>query len=267
MPSIDRQGVSIHYDDVGSGPAVVLGHSFLCSGEMWGPQIDPMSARYRVINADARGHGRSCLLSQDFDLYDMVEDVVAVLDDAGVNRAVWAGLSIGGMVAMRAALTVPDRVAGLILLDTHAGSENAYKKFKYRAMGIGVRAMGVGPFVGEVTKLMFGATTRARNKELVSDWSKRFAAVDVPSTLHVLGALVRRDSVLSRLEEVDVPVLVLVGSEDVSLPPALSREIADTMPNARLEVIDGAGHLSTLEQPEAVSAAMLGFLDEVATDA
>jgi len=263
MPSIKRSGVRIHYEDIGSGSPVVLGHSFLCSGEMWGPQVGPLSDRFRVINVDERGHGRSGSLTNGFDLYDMVDDVVAVLDDVGVDQAVWAGLSIGGMVAMRAAITVPDRVAGLILADTHAGAETTYKKLKYRAMALGVKTVGIRPFLPAVSKLMFGITTQRQNPELVMAWRERFASADVPSMLLGLDALVKRDSVVDGLRSVEVPSLVIVGKEDVSLPPALSREIADTLPNASIFVIPEAGHLSALEKPEAVTEAMLGFLGTV----
>jgi pimeloyl-ACP methyl ester carboxylesterase len=261
MPEIDRNGVRIHFEDVGSGPPVVLGHSFLCSGEMWASQIEPLAERYRVVNIDERGHGRSGNLTEPFDLYDMVADVVAVLDELEIERAVWAGLSIGGMVAMRAAITVPNRISGLILVDTHAGAETPYKKVKYRAMALGVKTIGVRPLLPAISKLMFGSTTRQRNAELVKVWEERFSSVDVRSMILGLGALVRRDSVLDRLRQVEAPSLVIVGDEDVSLPPPCSREIASALPNSSLVVVAESGHLSSLEQPEAVTEAMLAFLD------
>jgi 3-oxoadipate enol-lactonase len=260
MPSIDRNGVKIYFEDVGSGPPVVMGHSFLCSGEMWASQVPVLAERHRVINIDERGHGRSGNLTEPFDLYDMVDDVVAVLDHLGIESAVWAGLSIGGMVAMRAAMTVAERVSGLLLLDTHAGAETRYKKLKYGVMALGVRMIGVRPFLGEISKLMFGITTRRRNTELVAAWRDRFASVDVTSMLLGLGALVRRDSVVDGLRSVEAPSLVIVGDEDASLPPKLSREIAGALPNASLVVIPEAGHLSALEKPEEVTEAMVGFL-------
>jgi len=263
MPSIERDCLKIHFEDLGSGPPVVLGHSFLCSGEMWGSQVPVLADRYRVINIDERGHGRSGNLAEPFDLYDMVDDVVAVLDHLGIESAVWAGLSIGGMVAMRAAMTVPERVSGLLLLDTHAGAEASYKKLKYGAMALGVRTIGVRPFLGAICKLMFGKTTRERNTKLVTAWRERFASTDVPSMLLGLGALVRRDSVVDKLRSVEASSLVIVGDEDASLPPPLSREIADALPNASLVVIPEAGHLSALEKPEAVTEAMLQFLDSL----
>jgi pimeloyl-ACP methyl ester carboxylesterase len=263
MPSIERNGVKIHFEDVGLGPPVVLGHSFLCSGEMWSPQVPVLAKRHRVINIDERGHGQSANLTEAFDLYDMVDDVLAVLDHLEIESAVWAGLSIGGMVAMRAAITVPNRVAGLILVDTHAGPESLYKKIKYRAMALGVRTIGVQPFLPAISKLMFGVTTRRRNPDLVTAWKVRFASVDVPSMLLGLDALVRRDSVVDKLRSVVAPSRVIVGDEDGSLPPVLSREIASALPNASLVVVPEAGHLSALEKPEAVTEAMLGFLDSL----
>lgn len=261
MPDIDNDGIRIHFEDSGSGPPVVLGHSFLCSGEMWAPQVEQLAERYRVVNIDERGHGRSGNLTEPFDLYDMVADVVAVLDALEIERAVWAGLSIGGMVAMRAAITVPGRISGLILVDTHAGAETPYKMLKYRAMALGVKTIGVRPLLPAISKLMFGSTTRRRNAELVKVWEERFASVDVRSMILGLGALVRRDSVLDRLRQIEAPSLVIVGDEDVSLPPPCSREIASALPNSSLVVIPESGHLSSLEQPEAVTETMMAFLD------
>jgi len=173
---------------------------------------------------------RFCL----FDLYDMVDDVVAVLDEVGIERAVWAGLSIGGMVAMRAAMTVPNRVTGLVLVDTHAGTERGYKKLKYRAMGAGARLFGTRPFLPGIVPLMFGPTTRRLKPELVDDWREKFASVHVPSLNLVVGALIRRDSVIDKLGEVRVPTLVIVGSEDDTLPVADSQAIASAIPGASL---------------------------------
>ncbi len=261
MPTVEHQGLRIHFDDLGSGPAMVLGHSFLCSGEMWAPQISRLAEARQVVNVDYRGHGRSGRVERPFTLYDLVDEVVAVLDHLQIERAVWAGLSIGGMVALRAALTAPERVSGLILLDSHAGAEGLWKKLKYRAMGWGARLVGFRPFLPAVLPLMFGRTTLGVNRTLVETWKEKFAAMDLPSMFHALEALVRRDSVVARLGEIRVPALVLVGEEDRSLPVADAEEIHAGLPDSRLVVIPKAGHLSTLEQPQAVTEAMLEFLD------
>ena len=261
MPNVERNGVRIYYEDVGAGPPVVLGHSFLCSGDMWRPQIEPLAESHRVINIDQRGHGRSGALTEPFDLYDMVDDALAVLDHLGIETAVWAGLSIGGMVAMRAAIIVPERVSGLILVDTHAGTESPFNKIKYRAMILCARSIGVRPLLPSIIQIMFGSTTRRENPDLVDEWRERFAAVHVSSISLAAGALIRRDSVVEILGGVRIPTAVIVGSEDDTLPEAYSKEIVRSLPEASLEVIPKSGHLSSLEQPEAVTRAMLEFLD------
>lgn len=261
MALVHSQGPEIFFEDMGTGTPVVLGHSFLCSGKMWREQVPALAGRFRVINPDLRGHGRSSQVDRAFSLYDTVSDVVAVLDQLGIGRAVWCGLSIGGMVALRAALTRPERVSALILLDADAGAETPLRKLKYRAMGAGARAVGVGPFLSPIARLMFGATTRRQNRTLVSEWRREFAGVHVPSVLRCLDALMRRDSLLARLGRIDVPALVLVGAEDRSLPPPLSRRIHTLLRNSTFSVIPAAGHLSALEQPAAVTEAILSFLE------
>jgi pimeloyl-ACP methyl ester carboxylesterase len=263
MPFIEHQGNRVFFNVHGDGPPVVLGHSFLCSGEMWANQLDPLARRFRIINIDFRGHGQSGEVREPFTLYDLVDDFVAVLDHLNIERAVWAGLSIGGMVALRAALVARDRVSALILVDTHAGSELPYMKLKYRVLALGVKVVGTRPFLPAIAPMMFGPTTRKDNPTLVREWQARFATVHVPSTLYGLGALIRRDSIVHRLNEIDVPSLVIVGEEDTSLPLAYSSQIAEAVTDSSLVTISKSGHLSALEQPEAVTTAMLGFLDNL----
>jgi pimeloyl-ACP methyl ester carboxylesterase len=260
VPSVHNQGLEIFYEDSGAGSAVVLGHSFLCSGEMWRHQVPALEARFRVINPDLRGHGRSGHATRPFSLYDAMLDVVTVLDRLKIERAIWCGLSIGGMVALRAALTCPERVAGLILLDSDAGTERELRKLKYRLMGAAARSLGIRPFLPSIARLMFGATTRRQNPMLVSESKRQFASLHVPSLLYCLDALMRRDSLLERLDQIVVPALVLVGEEDRALPLPLSRRIHDRLRDSTFCLIPSAGHLSALEQPEAVTDAVLGFL-------
>lgn len=261
MAFVHNQGLSISFEDIGAGPPVVLGHSFLCSGNMWCGQVPALTGKFRVLNLDFRGHGRSGAVTRAFSLYDAVSDVVAVLDELGIEKAVWCGLSIGGMIALRAALTCPQRVNGLILLDTDAGAETPLRKLRYYGMGLGARLLGIGPFLSPIARLMFGATTRQQNPTLVSEWKREFSTVDIPSVLRGLDALMQRDSLLARLPQISVPALVLVGKEDRSLPPSLARRIHDLLPDSSLVQVPAAGHLSALEQPAAVTEAILDFLE------
>ena len=195
----------IHYEVAGQGRPIVLLHSFLCSGEMWREQVPALAVRFRVINIDLRGHGASGEVTRRCSIYDMVEDVCRVLDDAGEASAIWAGLSIGGMISMRAALAAPDRVDALLLLDTEAAAERPFNRIKYRVMGGVARTLGFGPLRGQISRQMFGAATMRERGPLVEEWSRRFAELHVPSILWMVGALVTRDDVTPRLREIAVP--------------------------------------------------------------
>ena len=256
-------GQEFYYEDVGSGLPVVLGHSFLCSGDMWRDQVRALSSSYRIINIDFRGHGKSSPALESFSLYDAVGDVIGVLDSLQIERAVWCGLSVGGMVALRAAITEPDRVLALVILDSDAGAEHQLRVLKYRLMGIGARTIGIRPFLSPVARMMFGETTRRDRPSLVAEWREIFASVDVKSTLFGLAAVTGRDSILSRLPEISVPALVAVGLEDQSLEPRRSKRIRDGLADAEYAEISGAGHLSALEQPEAVNDVIERFLQRV----
>lgn len=260
MAVVQNQGLEIFFEDCGAGPSVVLGHSFLCFGKMWREQVPALSTKFRVINPDLRGHGRSSHVTRPFSLYDALSDVIAVLDQLGIERAIWCGLSIGGMVALRAALTHPGRVTGMVLLDSDAGPETGLRKLKFRAMGAGTRVMGLRPFLPSIARLMFGVTTRRSNPTLVDEWRRHFAGSHLPSVLRCLEVLMHRDSLLGRLDQITVPALVLVGEEDRSLPPLRSRRIHDRLPHSTFRLIPAAGHLSSLEQPAPVTDAILGFL-------
>lgn len=263
MTIVEHDGVSIAFEVTGDGPPVVLGHSFLCDRTMWQAQVPALAARHTVINIDLRGHGASSRVTAPCTLYDLVSDVEAVLDDLGLERAVWAGLSIGGMVALRAALTKPDRVGGLILLNTDGEPVNTLAKIRFTALGSIVRLLGMRSVIGQVELQMFGTTFRREHPEVVATWLDRFREMDVPSMLRINAALNQRDDLLGRLPGVDLPALVVAGTEDMALPPDRSRRIAEALPDARLIELPGCGHLSTVEQPEEVTGAMLEFLSSL----
>lgn len=250
----------VAFSDVGDGTPIVLGHSFLCSRTMWAAQVPALAAQYRVVNVDYRGHGAAGPVVTPFSLWDLARDVLAVLDILGIRRAVWAGLSIGGMVALRAALLAPERVSALALFDSDAGRWPMRTRLEYALLGMTARAIGMRPLLPLVRKRMFGATTLHTQPDLVARHAEEWAALDVPSMLRVLTALNQREDLLPRLGAIAVPALVAVGAEDVALPPARSRRTAGALRHATFVEIPEAGHLSAVEQPGAVTDAMLAFL-------
>ncbi len=263
MPYLEQLGRRTYFEDSGTGPAVVLGHSFLCSTEMWRGQIGLLSEHYRVINIDYRGHGNSDPAHERFSLNDLLDDTLAILDHLEIEKAVWAGLSTGGMVALRAGIEYPQRVRALIVMDADASAERTFVAFKYRAMVAAARVVGIRPLLPFVLPLMFGRTTLRESEALVTEWKPKLAQPDLATISNWVEALVNRDDLRLRLPEIDAPVLVIVGAEDRSLPPHLSRELNRGLANSELLVVDRAGHLSALERPDVVNRAMLAFLGDL----
>lgn len=261
MPEIARHATTIHYEITGQGPTIVLMHSFLCDGTMWRHQVEPLAAAgWQVVNIDMRGHGRSGPALQPFSIYDLTDDVVAVLDDIDAQKAVWCGLSIGGMMSVRAAVRRPDRVSAMVLADSDGGAEETHIKAKYLVMDAVQRAFGPKPLFGAVDKLFLSPTTRRDRPDVVETLHVRFEANHRPSISTGIRALIKRDDVLPELAGVNLPALVIVGTEDEALPPERSERLARALPSAELVTIEGAGHLSCLEQPEKFNDALLGFL-------
>lgn len=266
MTELEHRGHRIFFEESGSGLPVVLLHSYLCSGEMWREQVPALRERYRVINVDLPGHGRSGAIDAELTFAELVDDVCAVLDELEIAHAAWAGLSIGGMITLHAALERPERVSSLLLLDTHAGAERRLPALKYRGLGFGVRLVGWRPFLPQILALMFGRSTLRDRRDLVKEWAGRIAAMDVRSAIRYLELLVRRPSIIDRLPSIRVPALVVVGREDRSLPLHLSVQIESGLAEANLVVVERAGHLSALEQPDEVNRAMIEFLDRAAKE-
>ena len=266
----NNNGMKIYFEEKGEGIPLILTHSYFCSIKMWAPQFQELSESFRVINVDNRGHGQSCEVAGACSLYDMVDDNIAVLDALGIEKAVWGGLSIGGMISMRGCLKHPERVMGLILADTDADSATVFSKLKYNILATIAKPMvnnldalfGIPRnfFFSTVANVMFGKTTRKQNKTLVEIWKGEFIKAHLSSMLEVLNTLNDRDSVLERLTEIKVPTLIFVGEEDVALSQDKSEKIHQGIDGSKLVVIPECGHLSSLEKPKEVNRIMNDFL-------
>ncbi len=263
MPSLRRPTVTLHYDDLGprDAPAVVLLHSLLCDREMFAHLADSLAQTRRVLSLDLRGHGLSRPASRGYTLDEQVDDVPALLDHAGVARAVLVGLSWGGMLSMRAAVFHPGRVAGLCLLDTSAEPELPAMRAQFMAMAGAFVAFGALPQLEQrVRPLMFSDDFAAAHPDVTRHFWERVAAKPREGVFQAVHAVALRDDFSASLADVRAPTLVLVGDADRATPVSRARRIADGIPGATLDVVRGAGHLSTVEQPELTTLAVESFL-------
>lgn len=252
----------------GEGPELVLWHSLLCDGGMWRHQVAALEQHYRIVNIDAPGHGRSGPVRRRYTMDECVQVSVGLLDELGIERAVWCGLSWGGMVGMRLASRFPERLAGLVLMDTSARSEDRLKKPAYRVLAAMARRFGPSRTLAKiVVPIFFADRTRRERPDLVEDFIQRLVRMDSESLQHAVDAVIfQRDDVSAELGHVDQPTLVMVGSEDRATPPGQAEHIARVLPSAELVRIPGAGHLSALEQPERVNAVLEPFLARVTAE-
>jgi len=257
----------LYVEVVGKGPEVVLWHSLLCDGGMWREQVDALSDRFRFVNVDGPGHGRSAPMRRGFSLDDCVTAGVQVMDAVGVERAAWCGLSWGGMVGMRLAVQHPDRLAALVLMDTSARRERAAKRPGYLVLATIACTIGpVRPLGRVLAPIFFSDRARRDQPELVERVVSELSRMDPASIAHAADAVVfDRDDVSDRLSTIEAPTLVVVGEDDGATPPAEARLLAERIPRAELLTVPDASHLSALERPDLVNDALGAFLERHVT--
>lgn len=256
MPFATHDGQELWYEDTGSGPAVVFSHGFFMDGEMFAAQVAHLSPSVRCVTWDARGLGRTRSDGRPFTYWDAADDLAAVLDDAGIDRAVLVGMSQGGFTSQRFALRYPERTAGLVLIDTDAVAYDEPTREAYRAGKEHFVANGwTDEYVGQMAGILFGPGFDS------TPWTDRWRAIDPPGLSEPFETMITRDDLRGRLGEIGCPALVVHGELDASIPLQSAHELAAALPGAGdVAVVAGAGHSSNVEQPDAVNLLLDGFL-------
>jgi pimeloyl-ACP methyl ester carboxylesterase len=248
MPILNRHGVNIYYEVHGSGPTILLTHGFSATAEMWKANLAALSQRYRVIVWDMRGHGRSDY-PEDKAAYSeilTVGDMAALLDAHDAEQAIIGGHSLGGFMTLSFYVAHPNRCKALMLFDTGPG----YKKDEARA-GWNKRAETMAQ--AYETK---GLSALGRSAEVLACTHRSAEGLARAAR----GMLAQKDArVISSLEMIKVPVLVLVGSKDEAYFAATDY-MASKTPGAKKVVIADAGHAANIDQPEVFNRAVLDFL-------
>ncbi len=255
---MNGHALEVHESGVGA-PALVLLHGFPLSSRMYEPVRPVLENATRVAAVDLRGFGESDAPDGSYGMDDLAGDVLKVVDQLGEERVVLAGHSMGGYVALRFAARFPDRLAGLVLIDTRAAPDSPAAAERRSAAVATIRERGGSAFVDDFLPALVGPSSRGRSPQLLE--TMRAMAATVPD--HVLvGCLeAMRDRPDSRelLPTLDVPALVIVGAEDEVTPPAEARELADALPQGRLRLVDGSGHTPTMERPLETADALAAF--------
>jgi pimeloyl-ACP methyl ester carboxylesterase len=253
MARLERDGVAIHYEQHGQGPAVLLSHGYSATCRMWDGQIAALKDRFQVIVWDMRGHGQSDYPTDPtaYSEAATVEDMAAILRACGATRAVIGGLSLGGYMSLAFHKAHPEMTRALMIFDTGPGFRNAEAREAWNH-----RALQRADDLDARGLAALGSSDEVRMSQHRDASGLAGAA---------RGMLTQRDDAVFRsLETIAVPSLVLVGSEDTNFLAAtdyMARKIA----GAEKVVIDGAGHASNLHQPAAFNRAVEAFLGRLPT--
>jgi pimeloyl-ACP methyl ester carboxylesterase len=257
MPHAAVNGQQIWFEDSGGdGPVVVLAHGFLMDHEMFAAQVEALSPEFRVITWDERGHGRTETDGQPYTYWDSAADCLALMDHLGLDQAVVGGMSQGGFISLRVALTAPDRVRALVLLDTQAGLEPAEVVAGYQQL-MDTWA-SVGP-IDDVANIVAGIIIGepAESARWIAKWKER----DQTLIVEAGRCLLTRDDITDRLGEIACPALVVHGSNDVAISLERAGVLVSGLPASRpLVTIEGGTHSANLVVPQPVNAAILSFL-------
>lgn len=261
---VDVNGTSLFVEDTGpgsSGQTIVFSHGLLWDTSLFAPQIAALRSRYRCIAWDHRGQGRSAAdFRQCIGMELVAQDAVALLTKLDTGPVHFAGLSMGGFVAMRVASRRPDLVRSLILIETSADSEPIENVGRYRTLTAVVRAIGPRIVAKRVAQIMLGRT-------ILNDPNRRAEVATYTATMsqrkdiwRAVNGVIDRAPIYDELSRINTPTLILVGDEDVATPQPKAERLRTAIAGARLEIIPRAGHSSTVEEPARVTAGILGFL-------
>jgi 3-oxoadipate enol-lactonase len=258
-----KSGSMLSYVDVGQGLPIILIHGLFLDHTAFEAQIKAFENRHRIIAIDIHGHGTSSELDRSMSLDEMAEDYFDLVQQLGIQQAIWGGVSLGGMTGLRIAIKHPDAVLGLLLLNTNAGKGAGRKvpsfeglnapltmRFLWHTRFLKTQVLQVG---------LFGRTTLETKPELQRIWVEKMRSISSKSMKNTIESVLGASSILEQLSSIEVPTIIAGGTEDTALPMSASRDIHDRITNSVLVEIEQCGHSSSIEQPEQVTE-LLGQL-------
>jgi pimeloyl-ACP methyl ester carboxylesterase len=258
MPYAQVNGQKLFYEDTGGDkPAVIFSHGLLMDHSMFAPQLAALKDRYRCIAWDERGHGQTAGdTCAPFTYYDSADDLAALLKHLGIQRAVLAGMSQGGFLSLRCALTHPEVVKALVLIDTQAGLEDPAKMPGYRQMIEVWTTQGLPDAIADTIEQIILAKDWPGGAAWKAKW-RTWKPVNLLQSFHTLS---ERDDITGKLGQIEAPTLVIHGDADMAIELSLARTLAAGIAGAELAVIPGAGHAPNLTHPQLVNPHIERFL-------
>jgi 3-oxoadipate enol-lactonase len=263
MATVTVNGTQVYYEDAGRGFPLLFLHGLTFDTRMWRSQVAALSGKYRCVSIDFRGHGQSTAPDGEYTLEAMAEDVYQVMRHLGLEQAHVAGISMGGMVAMRLALAHPDVVRSLVLLGTSASPEQAERAHRYEMMARVMTEQGPEAIMQGVIPIFFSQAFIGGQPQKLEAFKEQFRSLNPQEVYRATLAVTRRRDISEDIKSIRVPTLIIVGEQDLTEPVSEAESIQRQIAGSRLEKIAGAGHMTPLEQPERVTALIEKFLSQV----
>lgn len=265
MAWLEANGVRLRYVREGSGDPVLLLHGYLFGADWWRPQIDALADRFDVVAVDLRGQmGSEASADPDgYDLWNQAEDVHAVMAGLDLAPAHVVGLSMGGMIAMRCALSHPEDVRSLVLMDTSAEPEEPEKIAQYEGMLQVVEAGHIEAALPALPPIFLADDFIVEHRDAVDAWLAALRDSDPTGVVRAGRGVNARASIADRLGEIRVPTLVIHGEDDVPIPVEVGRRLAAGIAGARFEPTTG-GHQSNVDRAAETARLIGDFLASLA---
>ncbi len=253
-------GISLAFDDCGSGLPLLLIHGFPLSRTIWQPQIAALQGEFRTIAPDLRGFGESDAPDGPYSMDLFGDDMIGLLDHLGIDRTVVCGMSMGGYVAMNLLDRYPERVRAACFMVTRSAADD--EAGRERRLNLAREVLEKGPQIvaDAFGRILFSSGTGNGDTELVAEVCRIMARTPARGLAGGLLAMRERPDYTGRLAAFAVPSLVIGAEKDMAIPPEESRRLAEGLPDARLVIIPDAGHMAGMENPTAVNRELLTFL-------
>jgi len=257
--SINVNGTTLAYrfDGPEDAPVVMLSNSLMSNHTMWDPQIEALTARYRVLRYDTRGHGASAVPTGPYTMAMLGDDAAALIDGLGLDKVHFCGLSMGGMIGQHLGAHHAERLLSLTLCDTACVMPPASLWDERITQA---RDVGLGAAVEATLERWFTEPYRASANSEIDKVGAMIQGTDVEGFAGCCAAIRDMDQT-AMLASINVSTQIIVGRLDPGTPVAAAEVLHENIGGAQLHVIEDAAHLCNIEQPVAFNAVLMAFLD------
>lgn len=261
---LDVDGARIFYQVAGEGDPMLLLHGYPLSGALFSRNREALAEQYQVITVDHRGYGMSEAPGVPDDVAVYASDAMAVLDELGVDQAIIGGHSMGGPITFEMYQMAPARFRAMMLIDTIAAPASIIEAALWNGFAEEAEQNGISTtYVNFLIKEMLSGDTRVNQPELVQYLSTVVEQASVDAAIGGAIALATRPDYTDLLGQIEVPTLVYVGVEDTVYPVAISRSMAEAIPNSTLVTISDAAHAAVFEAPERTNEEILNWANQL----